>query len=152
MAVTKRSFAGQPSYEWKGDPGFPRGLPAQDLLTNVTGAKAQQSSVSKGRHHGMRPPGYDADDPRRLYTAAVGGASTGTIPSGSELDPNRASTGRHQPERVLITGQKAPQTTGSGEGSEHIHSYDSVVQGTSTHVNRRPRRPDRLLGTRNQGG
>jgi hypothetical protein len=151
MAVTKKSFQGGPPCEWIGD-GFHPGSNTQDLLTSTTGAVAMQSSASKGRHRGMRGPGHDADDPRRAWSTHIGNQQLTTVPSGSELDPNRASTGVHQPVKRLITGQKAPQTTGSGEGKEHVHSYAPVAQGASSRANRQPRRPDRLLGVRNQGG
>lgn len=45
------------------------------------------------------------------------------IPSGSELHSNRASTGKHQPEKQLITGEKAPDWTGVGEGERIVKTY-----------------------------
>jgi len=144
MAVTKGSFSGQ---------AYPSPEPdTLGFLQNTVGAKAMQSSTAKGRKHGMRGPGHDADDPRRAYSVNVGSQFLTTIPSGSELHSNRASTGQHSPAKQLIDGTPAPRETGSGEGLEHVHTYKPVTQGRSTRVDRQQRRPDRFLGTRNRGG
>ncbi len=141
MAVTKGSFQGQ---------YYPAPEPdTLGFLQNTNGAKAMQSSVSRGRKKGMTGPGHDADDPRQLYSGHIG-KNFGTIPSGSELHANRASTGKHGPDKVLIDGTPAPKTTGAGQGAEHLHVYAPVVQGSSTRVNRQQRRPDRFLGLRNR--
>lgn len=143
MAVTKRSFqGGREAIRDYPDPGSN----IQDLMVNMAGAVAMQSSISKGGDNAMVGPGHDAIDPRRLFSVHIGNARLGVIPSGSELHHNQASTGRHQPEKELITGAKAPRSTGAGEGREHVHMYKPVIQGSSTRLDRQKRRPGGLLG------
>lgn len=93
MAVTKRSFRGQPEEErqdWQqgNGGGYGDGDDCLDMLQNTEGAKASQSAISKGiagkvgRSFGpqegslgmkeMQGPGKMPVPPRALYSAEVG--------------------------------------------------------------------------------
>lgn len=67
MPVTKSSFRGERPVEQRD------GSSAQDLIVNMTGAKAMQSSISKGSTKGMVGPGHDPIPPRQLFSAYIGG-------------------------------------------------------------------------------
>ena len=132
MAITKGSFQGH---------CYPVGSDALELLQNTVGAVASQASIVRGGDKKMQGPGHDPIDPRRLFGVHIGNERLGVIPSGSELHANEAATGKHQPEKELITGDKAPQSTGAGEGLEHVLTYKPVAQGSSTRVDRQQQRP-----------
>lgn len=133
MAITRKSFKGSQVEErastsgseilgpWQQDSDYKKtgqNMSAQDLIVNMTGAKAMQSGVSKGCDDGMSGPGNDAAPARHNYS--VPGAD-GVV--GQKSIINDASTGTAGALPASVKGTAGPTETGAGRGSKIIKQY-----------------------------